>query len=290
MRPPGTHSELPDRTRPLRRHHQVHPVRAAPPAARCSGTGQLLRPAAIVNAHRFIFDSRDEGAAERLDILRVDGVWRCRTTFNCTEACPRGIEVTKDDPGSQARVDVRALTDGAGGRPGNSRPGRLWCSWGQTGVRDDARADASRSGRAVWWRPSVVCRESLPAANAEPRKVTVAVYDLTPFVMTRAHTRGRLHCRPTGPDSQAQRLVSPTSTAAAVCRVCWTPCPRGEPTAATNISITADRGEVPGLRTADPRRTSDRRAPGTTERTQPGLVDSSDSCSPRRCCSGSWPR
>jgi succinate dehydrogenase / fumarate reductase, iron-sulfur subunit len=53
-------------------------------------------PAAIVNAHRFIFDSRDEGAAERLDILNeVDGVWRCRTTFNCTDACPRGIEVTK---------------------------------------------------------------------------------------------------------------------------------------------------------------------------------------------------
>ncbi len=53
-------------------------------------------PAAIVNAHRFIFDSRDEAAAERLDILNeVDGVWRCRTTFNCTEACPRGIEVTK---------------------------------------------------------------------------------------------------------------------------------------------------------------------------------------------------
>jgi succinate dehydrogenase / fumarate reductase iron-sulfur subunit len=23
------------------------------------------------------------------------GVFRCRTTFNCTEACPRGIEVTK---------------------------------------------------------------------------------------------------------------------------------------------------------------------------------------------------
>ncbi|GGM59433.1 succinate dehydrogenase iron-sulfur subunit [Longimycelium tulufanense] len=53
-------------------------------------------PAAIVNAHRFIFDSRDEGAEERLDILNdVDGVWRCRTTFNCTDACPRGIQVTK---------------------------------------------------------------------------------------------------------------------------------------------------------------------------------------------------
>ncbi|WP_328352129.1 succinate dehydrogenase iron-sulfur subunit [Mycobacterium sp. NBC_00419] len=58
--------------------------------------GSYFGPAAIVNAHRFIFDSRDEGAAERLEILNdVDGVWRCRTTFNCTESCPRGIEVTK---------------------------------------------------------------------------------------------------------------------------------------------------------------------------------------------------
>ena len=53
-------------------------------------------PAAIVNAHRFIFDSRDQAAAERLDILnQKSGVWRCRTAFNCTEACPRGISVTK---------------------------------------------------------------------------------------------------------------------------------------------------------------------------------------------------
>ena len=53
-------------------------------------------PAAIVNAHRFIFDSRDEGGEERLEILNEkEGVWRCRTTFNCTDACPRGIEVTK---------------------------------------------------------------------------------------------------------------------------------------------------------------------------------------------------
>lgn len=58
--------------------------------------GQYFGPAAIVNAHRFIFDSRDEEAEVRLDILNdKEGVWRCRTTFNCTEACPRGIEVTK---------------------------------------------------------------------------------------------------------------------------------------------------------------------------------------------------
>ncbi|MGW7053778.1 succinate dehydrogenase iron-sulfur subunit [Streptomyces sp. NPDC054887] len=58
--------------------------------------GQYFGPAAIVNAHRFIFDSRDEGGEQRLEILNdKDGVWRCRTTFNCTDACPRGIEVTK---------------------------------------------------------------------------------------------------------------------------------------------------------------------------------------------------
>jgi len=56
----------------------------------------FVGPAAIVNAHRFIFDSRDEGPAQRLDILDDrEGVWRCRTIFNCTEACPREIRITK---------------------------------------------------------------------------------------------------------------------------------------------------------------------------------------------------
>ena len=58
--------------------------------------GQYFGPQAIVGAHRFIFDSRDEGTDQRLEILNdQEGVWRCRTVFNCTEACPRGIEVTK---------------------------------------------------------------------------------------------------------------------------------------------------------------------------------------------------
>ena len=53
-------------------------------------------PAAIVQAHRFLFDSRDEGGPERLAVLGSrDGVWRCRTIYNCTDACPRGIEVTR---------------------------------------------------------------------------------------------------------------------------------------------------------------------------------------------------
>ncbi|HLF69926.1 MAG TPA: succinate dehydrogenase iron-sulfur subunit [Actinomycetota bacterium] len=57
---------------------------------------EYVGPAAIVNAHRFINDSRDTGSDERLEILSSkSGVFRCRTTFNCTDACPRGIKVTE---------------------------------------------------------------------------------------------------------------------------------------------------------------------------------------------------
>jgi succinate dehydrogenase / fumarate reductase iron-sulfur subunit len=53
-------------------------------------------PAAIVTAHRFIFDSRDRAGAERLRILNdAFGVYRCHTIFNCTLACPREIQVTR---------------------------------------------------------------------------------------------------------------------------------------------------------------------------------------------------
>ena len=55
-----------------------------------------IGPAAIVQAHRFIFDSRDQAWAERLRILADrDGVWRCRSVFNCVEACPREINIKR---------------------------------------------------------------------------------------------------------------------------------------------------------------------------------------------------
>lgn len=58
--------------------------------------GRYMGPATIVNAHRFIHDSRDKGRRERLEILSSEeGAFRCRTTFNCTDACPRGIKVTE---------------------------------------------------------------------------------------------------------------------------------------------------------------------------------------------------
>jgi succinate dehydrogenase / fumarate reductase, iron-sulfur subunit len=58
--------------------------------------GKYVGPAAIVAAHRFIYDSRDRAAAERLQILNDHfGVYRCHTIFNCTEACPRDIKITQ---------------------------------------------------------------------------------------------------------------------------------------------------------------------------------------------------
>lgn len=58
--------------------------------------GEYVGPAAIVQAHRFIFDDRDQAAEERLEVLGDQfGAFRCRTVFNCTEACPREIPVTQ---------------------------------------------------------------------------------------------------------------------------------------------------------------------------------------------------
>lgn len=58
--------------------------------------GDYLGPAAMVKAHRFMFDSRDGGNAQRLDVLDDrNGLWRCHSIFNCTDACPREIEITK---------------------------------------------------------------------------------------------------------------------------------------------------------------------------------------------------
>jgi len=57
---------------------------------------EYFGPAAFVTAHRFIFDSRDEGASQRLMVLaETDGTVRCHTAYNCTEACPRDIQITK---------------------------------------------------------------------------------------------------------------------------------------------------------------------------------------------------
>ncbi len=57
---------------------------------------RFLGPAAIVQASRFVFDSRDTGLDTRVDRLdTADGVWACENHFECTRVCPREIKVTK---------------------------------------------------------------------------------------------------------------------------------------------------------------------------------------------------
>ncbi len=57
---------------------------------------EYVGPQAIVAAHRFIFDSRDQAGYERLHILsELFGVYRCHDIYNCTMACPKEIQITK---------------------------------------------------------------------------------------------------------------------------------------------------------------------------------------------------
>lgn len=55
----------------------------------------FLGPQALIKAFRFEADPRDDGTKVRTPVLNnPEGVWRCRTTFNCTDACPKGIPIT----------------------------------------------------------------------------------------------------------------------------------------------------------------------------------------------------
>ncbi len=53
---------------------------------------KFIGPAGLLQAYRFIVDSRDTATAERLDYLDdVYKLYRCRTIMNCTEVCPKGL-------------------------------------------------------------------------------------------------------------------------------------------------------------------------------------------------------
>jgi succinate dehydrogenase / fumarate reductase iron-sulfur subunit len=53
---------------------------------------RFVGPAGLLQAYRFIIDSRDGATQERLDDLNdAYRLFRCRTIMNCTEVCPRGL-------------------------------------------------------------------------------------------------------------------------------------------------------------------------------------------------------
>src|SRR6266536_2817173 len=66
----------------------------------------FLGPAAIALAQRYNLDSRDQGGAERLDVLSDDaGVWGCTFVGECTRACPKHV----DPAGAIQRYKVTAV-------------------------------------------------------------------------------------------------------------------------------------------------------------------------------------
>merc|ERR1711973_562758 len=76
---------------------------------------KYLGPAVLMQAYRWMIDSRDTQTADRLDKLRDPfSVYRCHTIMNCTKTCPKGL-----NPG-RAIAEIKKLLAGISkkGEPG----------------------------------------------------------------------------------------------------------------------------------------------------------------------------
>ncbi len=68
---------------------------------------RFLGPAALLHAHRWIMDSRDEATGERLDNLEDPfRLYRCHTILNCAKACPKNL-----NPGEAIAAIRRLLVE-----------------------------------------------------------------------------------------------------------------------------------------------------------------------------------
>ncbi len=57
---------------------------------------KFVGPAGLLQAYRFLADSRDLGTEERLDNLEDPyRVFRCRSILNCVDVCPKGLNPTR---------------------------------------------------------------------------------------------------------------------------------------------------------------------------------------------------
>ena len=81
---------------------------------------KFVGPAGLIQAYRFIFDSRDKATEERLeDLSGAYRLFRCRTIMNCSEVCPKGLEPSHaiemirlhmlKDPGDSGALPMHAV-------------------------------------------------------------------------------------------------------------------------------------------------------------------------------------
>ena len=70
---------------------------------------RYLGPAVLLQAYRWIADSRDEATTERLEELKdTFKLYRCHTIMNCTDTCPKGLNPAK------AIAEIKKLTAAVG--------------------------------------------------------------------------------------------------------------------------------------------------------------------------------
>jgi succinate dehydrogenase / fumarate reductase iron-sulfur subunit len=76
---------------------------------------KFVGPAGLIQAYRFIFDSRDGATRQRLDDLGNDPyrLFRCRTIMNCAEVCPKGLEPVRAI--ERIRLKIAGIDEPAGG-------------------------------------------------------------------------------------------------------------------------------------------------------------------------------
>ena len=71
---------------------------------------RYLGPATLLQAYRWIIDSRDENAGARLDDLQDPfSMYRCHTIMNCTNTCPKGLNPAKAIAGIKKLLAAKML-------------------------------------------------------------------------------------------------------------------------------------------------------------------------------------
>ncbi len=69
---------------------------------------RFLGPAILLQAYRWLRDSRDDGGGERLDRLEDPfHLYRCHTILNCTQTCPKGLNPAEAIAGIKRMMVIR---------------------------------------------------------------------------------------------------------------------------------------------------------------------------------------
>ena len=101
-----------DMTQFFKQYHSIKPYLINPSSWWNPDT--FVGPAGLLQAYRFISDTRDRATQERLDDLHDPyRLFRCRTIMNCTEVCPKGLSPSR----AIERIRLKMLKvdgDGAG--------------------------------------------------------------------------------------------------------------------------------------------------------------------------------